>query len=382
MPHWGRQPGVKSIKSHGQREKGVGYEIESDSTDEEEMSILATRSHSTGRATLSGDNLSHYRSGKNKIRGPDDSIETSDSCISLAQLTSRERPSSHLQSALSRIRRAQEKGKNDVKLSKEELSALELRRRQLQNTARSKDYQESESEDEQSRTIAVPLSSAIISDQSAMGYQRRDKLRNSGGSESKPASSSHSSSKIIKGPDGKLYAPLESLNQLQTTQRSFAPCVNDTSSSFNDQAGFKRNTSDDARQTFSNGSYSSKYDRSPISSTYPSHSDDPFNHSTSSNASVNLTHRSAPQTTLGSPDIPFSPFLRSHTSSYHNDTTDIKKKHVKGRETEESFVNDFDYAKEEIGQSSEQEFAMTQTSQGTPPTRRSTRKRRPVKGYS
>lgn len=360
----------------------MAFEIESDNTDEEEMNILAARNHNAGRAALSENNLPHHRSGKNIKRGTNESIETSDSCISLAQQTSRERQSSHLQSALSRIRRAQEKGKNDVKLSKEELSALEKRRKQLQNTARSKDYQESESEDEQSRTIAVPLSSAIISEQSALEYQRRDKLRISGGSESKSASSSHSSSKIIKGPDGKLYAPLESLNQLQSTHRSFAPCFNETSSSFTDQAGFIRNTSDDARQTFSNGSYSSKFDRSPISSTYPSHSDDPFSHSMSSNASVNLTHRSAPQTSLGLPDIPFSPFLRSHTSSYHNDTSDIKKQRVKGRETEESLDNDFDYAKEEIGQSSEQEFAMDQTSQGTPPTRRSTRKRRPVKGFS
>lgn len=64
-------------------------------------------------------------------------------------------------SALARIRRAQEKGKQDVKLSKEELKALERRRKRLEQEAKAKQRQASGGSDRQRKKeqrIAVPLS--------------------------------------------------------------------------------------------------------------------------------------------------------------------------------------------------------------------------------
>jgi hypothetical protein len=66
-----------------------------------------------------------------------------------------------VQSALSRIRRAQEKGKQDVKLSKEELKALERRRKRLEEEAKAKQRHASSGSERRRRKeqrIAVPLS--------------------------------------------------------------------------------------------------------------------------------------------------------------------------------------------------------------------------------
>src|SRR5437588_565088 len=48
-----------------------------------------------------------------------------------------------VQSALARIRRAQEKGKREVKLNKDELAALENRRKRMQSAATSKERKDS-----------------------------------------------------------------------------------------------------------------------------------------------------------------------------------------------------------------------------------------------
>lgn len=379
MPHWGRPPGIESTKSHGHREKRVVFENGRESTDEDGTNTLAIRNHGIGKGVLAGENRSYLRSEKNFKRGSNDSIESAGSYISSAQQTFKEKKISHLQSALTRIRRAQEKGKSDVKLSQEELTALEIRRKQLQNTARLKDEQETESEDEERQKIAVPLSSFIISDQSAFEPHRRENFKKSGESELTLASGSHSSSSIIKGPDGKLYAPLESLDNLQTSSRSFVPHVDDTNPPYYDQIGFNRAVTNDIRQAFSNGSYSSKFDRSPVSSRSSFHNEDPFNYLMSATTSVPHTHRNAQQASQGPPESSFSPNLRTHTSTYNINPTEITEKRVKGRETEEYAGNEFDY--KEAGPLSESEFSTNQSSKGTPPTRRSTRKRRPVKGY-
>jgi PRA1 family protein 1 len=66
-----------------------------------------------------------------------------------------------VQSALSRIRRAKEKGKQDVKLSKEELKALERRRKRLEKEAKDRQRQASSGSERRRRKeqrVAVPLS--------------------------------------------------------------------------------------------------------------------------------------------------------------------------------------------------------------------------------
>ncbi|KAH8199120.1 hypothetical protein TruAng_006706 [Truncatella angustata] len=66
-----------------------------------------------------------------------------------------------VQSALSRIRKAQSKGRQDVKLSKEELKALERRRKRLEEEAKAKRRQTSNGSEKKRRKeqrVAVPLS--------------------------------------------------------------------------------------------------------------------------------------------------------------------------------------------------------------------------------
>ncbi|KAI8959602.1 hypothetical protein F5Y11DRAFT_298663 [Daldinia sp. FL1419] len=63
-----------------------------------------------------------------------------------------------VQSALSRIRRAQAKGKADVKLNKEELAALERRRKRLQAEAEAKRRGSDRKRKDKEQRYAVPLS--------------------------------------------------------------------------------------------------------------------------------------------------------------------------------------------------------------------------------
>ncbi|KAI1865558.1 uncharacterized protein JN550_008315 [Neoarthrinium moseri] len=73
---------------------------------------------------------------------------------------SREKEDILVQSALARIRRAQDKGKQDVKLSKDELAALERRRKRLEAEAKARQRKASGSErkSRKEQRIAVPLS--------------------------------------------------------------------------------------------------------------------------------------------------------------------------------------------------------------------------------
>ncbi|KAI1433656.1 hypothetical protein GGR50DRAFT_478316 [Xylaria sp. CBS 124048] len=63
-----------------------------------------------------------------------------------------------VQSALARIRKAQAKGKQDVKLNKEELAALERRRKRLQAEADKKRGKDNRRQKEREQRVAVPLS--------------------------------------------------------------------------------------------------------------------------------------------------------------------------------------------------------------------------------
>ncbi|KAK9778410.1 putative Prenylated Rab acceptor 1 [Seiridium cardinale] len=92
---------------------------------------------------------------------------------------SREVEAALVQSALSRIRRAQEKGKQDVKLSKEELKALERRRKRLEEEAKARQRQASSGSERRRRKeqrIAVPLSQfdAPVSRKTRTGASKSD----------------------------------------------------------------------------------------------------------------------------------------------------------------------------------------------------------------
>ncbi|KAL7629614.1 hypothetical protein AAE478_001136 [Parahypoxylon ruwenzoriense] len=74
------------------------------------------------------------------------------------QIINRELEDALVQSALSRIRRAQAKGRQDVKLNKEELAALERRRKRLQAEAEAAKRRNGGRRKEKEQRYAVPLS--------------------------------------------------------------------------------------------------------------------------------------------------------------------------------------------------------------------------------
>jgi len=78
-----------------------------------------------------------------------DSAQGSDDGDDQGQLALREKEDEALQSAMARIRRAQAKGKKDVKLSQDELKALERQRQRMQDDGRKK---------QKEKRFAVPLS--------------------------------------------------------------------------------------------------------------------------------------------------------------------------------------------------------------------------------
>ncbi|WYZ42567.1 hypothetical protein EsH8_VI_000266 [Colletotrichum jinshuiense] len=109
-----------------------------------------------------------YQHSEDEDDDDDDTDESSDSSsdedddededeeeIDWDQLSPRERDDALVQRALARVRRAQERGKLEVNLSKEEMAALERRRKRLDKEARK---QERKQRREREQRFAIPLS--------------------------------------------------------------------------------------------------------------------------------------------------------------------------------------------------------------------------------
>ncbi|KAI1383526.1 PRA1 family protein-domain-containing protein [Hypoxylon trugodes] len=88
----------------------------------------------------------------------DDSQATSDDSDQEDDPATRELDEALVQSALARMRRAQAKGKQDVKLNKQELAALERRRKRLQAEAEATKRRNGKQRKEKEQRYAVPLS--------------------------------------------------------------------------------------------------------------------------------------------------------------------------------------------------------------------------------
>ncbi|ROT37190.1 hypothetical protein SODALDRAFT_360874 [Sodiomyces alkalinus F11] len=74
------------------------------------------------------------------------------------QLAVADKEEALVQAALARIRRAQERGKQEVKLNKQELAALERRRRRLQEEEEARRANERKKRKQKKQRIAIPLS--------------------------------------------------------------------------------------------------------------------------------------------------------------------------------------------------------------------------------
>jgi hypothetical protein len=157
VPSWGRPPGAKGSKRRRewereqefwQQEQSRVEELDSDDTDTQggvglnfgKKRFSSDPLHFTGADMSPG---SGSREGRRRY-AYDDTEDSSESDseefegINALQIALRDKEEALVQSALARIRRAQEKGKREVKLNQDELDALEKRRKRMQAAATTK----------------------------------------------------------------------------------------------------------------------------------------------------------------------------------------------------------------------------------------------------
>ncbi|EKD17252.1 uncharacterized protein L3040_008897 [Drepanopeziza brunnea f. sp. 'multigermtubi'] len=152
MPPWGRPPGAKGSRRRRQWEAEQVFwdesrveELDSDDTDTQGVGLKNSggkRFYSDPLHFTGGDMASASRARRSYAFGDsEDSSESEDSEVAgtdAVQIALRDKEEALVQSALARIRRAQEKGKREVKLNQDELDALENRRKRMQAAATAK----------------------------------------------------------------------------------------------------------------------------------------------------------------------------------------------------------------------------------------------------
>lgn len=149
MPPWGRPPGAKGSSRRRQWEREKAYweearvqELDTDDTDTPGVRRFEKKGFASDPLKFTGIDLttksrsrrSYAYETDSSTSGTDDSGDES----TAMQIALREKEEALVRSALARIRRAQEKGKREVKLNPEELAALEKRRKRMQAEATTK----------------------------------------------------------------------------------------------------------------------------------------------------------------------------------------------------------------------------------------------------
>jgi hypothetical protein len=168
VPPWGRPPGAKGSKRRRQwereqdlwqQEQSRVEELDSDDTDTQGVDLnYEKKRFSSDPLHFTGIDLSSSSRNRQGYTY-DDSDDSSDSDSGYAeeegtnalQVALRNKEEALVQSALARIRRAQEKGKREVKLNQDELDALEKRRKRMRAAATIKERQGSGSGSERER---------------------------------------------------------------------------------------------------------------------------------------------------------------------------------------------------------------------------------------
>ncbi|KAG4429263.1 hypothetical protein IFR05_015259 [Cadophora sp. M221] len=146
----------------------------------------------------------------------EDSEESEVEGTDALQIALRDKEEALVQSALARIRRAQEKGKREVKLNQDELDALENRRKRMQAAATAKARKGSGSSggsDKEKRRrsdrISIPIAAATesFSRPSSRPSSRRDQTRSRRSDEAPhPPAASNPPGMVVAGADGLMYA--------------------------------------------------------------------------------------------------------------------------------------------------------------------------------
>lgn len=142
MPPQGRPLGAKGSKQRRQWEREQALmaeqirieEIDSDDSEGIDTSFVQKRRFVSDPLQFTGVDLGANMRPRRSytVDNSDEDSDSVDGNESATQIAMREKEERLVQSALARIRRAQEKGKKDVKLHEDELKALERRRLRLQ----------------------------------------------------------------------------------------------------------------------------------------------------------------------------------------------------------------------------------------------------------
>ncbi|KFZ11317.1 hypothetical protein V501_04827 [Pseudogymnoascus sp. VKM F-4519 (FW-2642)] len=151
MPPWGRPPGAKGSKARKRWERDQARYRESvrveelDSDDSSDARGVDVNGYPARYAAIDVAPKSRkayaYQSDSSSSSSSASSTDSDSSGnVSAAQIALRDKEEALVQSALARIRRAQEKGKLEVKLREDELAALENRRKRItaENAAKAK----------------------------------------------------------------------------------------------------------------------------------------------------------------------------------------------------------------------------------------------------
>jgi len=138
------------------------------------------------------------------------------------QVALRDKEEALVQSALARIRRAQEKGKREVKLNQDELDALEKRRKRMQAAATTKPRKDSAgsggSGSEKRRKNDKHLITVPIAEPSS---RKKGKSKRSEEVLRHPPGASNPPGMLVAGPDGALtYAPVGYYPPQESSSRS------------------------------------------------------------------------------------------------------------------------------------------------------------------
>jgi len=181
VPSWGRPPGAKGSKRRRQwerdqelwqQEQSRVEELDSDDTDTQGVGLnFEKKRFASDPLHFTGIDMSSNEARARRSYSYGDSEETSNSDSEISefdgtnalQIALRDKEEALVQSALARIRRAQEKGKREVKLNQDELDALEKRRKRMQAAATTKEKKGSGSGSDRDRKRSqrqlVPISS-------------------------------------------------------------------------------------------------------------------------------------------------------------------------------------------------------------------------------
>ena len=223
MPSWGRPPGAKGSKSRRQwereqelwQERTRVEELDSDDTDTQGVGLeFEKKRFSSDPLQFTGVDLASTRARRGYAYESDESSEDSEMSevegTNALQIALRDKEEALVQSALARIRRAQEKGKREVKLNQDELDALEKRRKRMQSAATTKERKGSGSSGgsgserrrrSERQLVTVPIPGEPSS-------RKKGKSRRLEEVAPHPPAATNPPGMLVAGPDGLTYAPL------------------------------------------------------------------------------------------------------------------------------------------------------------------------------